>query len=260
MRAMALKIYNTLTRKKEIFETVTPGRVLIYVCGPTVYSKAHVGHAMSVIVFDVIRRYLEYRGYTVQHVMNYTDVDDKIIQRATVEGVDPLVIAERHIAEFGRHLDELNVLTPTLTPRATREISEMIRMIEELIGEDYAYVSDGDVFFDVARFEGYGKLSGRRLDEMEPGARVEVNRQKRSPLDFALWKSARADEIGWDSPWGRGRPGWHIECSAMSARYLGNEIDIHGGGNDLVFPHHENEIAQTEALTRRKFARYWVHN
>lgn len=257
---MALKIYNTLTRKKEEFETIEPGKVRMYVCGPTVYNKAHIGHAMSALVFDIIRRYLEYCGYAVTFVMNFTDVDDKIIARANQQGVDPFLLAEQYIQEYQRHLDDLNVLPASINPRATREIDRIIAMISGLIESGHAYPAGGDVYFRVTRDPDYGKLSGRRLDDMQAGARIEVGELKEHPMDFALWKGAKPGEPAWDSPWGPGRPGWHIECSAMSLHHLGEQIDIHGGGNDLIFPHHENEIAQTESLTGKSFARYWVHN
>lgn len=257
---MTLRIYNTLTRKKEDFETIEPGVVRMYVCGPTVYAQAHVGHAMSVLVFDIIRRYLEQRGYRVLHVMNFTDVDDKIIQAAAQEGVDPFDLAERYIHEFRVHLAEFNVLEATVNPRATSEMPQIIHMITRLVEKDLAYQADGDVYFRVECDPDYGKLSGRKLEDMQAGARIEVDTRKQNPMDFALWKAAKPGEPAWDSPWGAGRPGWHIECSAMNLTHLGEQIDIHGGGNDLVFPHHENEIAQTESLTGRFFARYWVHN
>lgn len=257
---MSIKIYNTLTRKKETFQTLKPDQVSMYVCGPTVYDQAHVGHAMSVLVFDIIRRYLEFRGYQVKHVTNYTDVDDKIIQRAAVEGVDSLEIAERYIEEFDQHLKDLNVLPATEYPRATEEIGEIIKAVEELIDKSYAYEVEGDVYYRVEKFSDYGKLSGRRIEDMEAGSRVGVDARKEHPMDFALWKAAKPGEPSWESPWGEGRPGWHIECSVMTLEHLGDHIDIHGGGNDLVFPHHENEIAQSEALTGERFATYWVHN
>jgi len=257
---MSLRIYNTLTRRKEEFIPLQPGQVLMYVCGPTVYDKAHVGHAMSALVFDIIHRYLEYRGYSVRHVMNYTDVDDKIIQRANREGVDPIQLAEHYIDEFKQHLRDLNIKPATVYPRATHEIGQIIAMIEELSRKGYAYVVEGDVYFRVTRDADYGRLSGRKLEDMQAGARIGVDERKEHPMDFALWKAAKAGEPAWDSPWGPGRPGWHIECSAMNLHHLGEQIDIHGGGNDLVFPHHENEIAQTESLTDKPFARYWVHN
>ncbi|MCJ7657707.1 MAG: cysteine--tRNA ligase [Anaerolineales bacterium] len=257
---MALRIYNTLTRKKETFETLVPGEVSIYVCGPTVYDNAHVGHAMSAIVFDIIRRYLEYCGYNIHHVMNYTDVDDKIIQRANQAGIEPVKLAESYINEFDQHLKDLNVLPASVNPRATEEIDNIIAMVNGLVERGYAYAGDGDVYFSVASDEAYGKLSWRRLEDMEAGARIEIDERKRNPMDFVLWKASKPGEPAWESPWGPGRPGWHIECSAMNLRHLGEQIDIHGGGNDLIFPHHENEIAQTECLTGKSFARYWVHN
>jgi cysteinyl-tRNA synthetase len=255
-----LKIYNTLTRQKEDFETIEPGKVRMYVCGLTVYDKAHVGHAMSAIVFDIIRRYLEYRGYEVIHVMNYTDVDDKIIQRANQLETDPLELAEKYIDQYNQQLKALNILPATINPRATDEIPQIVSMIRELGEGDYAYEVDGDVYFRVNRFKEYGKLSGRKLEDMHTGVRIGVDERKENPVDFALWKASKPDEPAWDSPWGKGRPGWHIECSAMSMHHLGEQIDIHGGGNDLIFPHHENEIAQTESITGKSFARYWVHN
>ena len=257
---MALRIYNTLTRQKEDFETLEPGRVSMYICGPTVYSKAHVGHAMSALVFDTIRRYLEFRGYKVRYVMNYTDVDDKIITRAQEEGRDPFDLAEGYIQEFQANLQALNVMPATVNPRATQEMEYIIRMIQNLGEEGYAYHADGDVYFRVTRDEDYGKLSKRRLEDMQAGARISVDERKEHPMDFALWKRTKPGEPAWDSPWGKGRPGWHIECSAMNLHHHGEQIDIHGGGNDLIFPHHENEIAQTESLTGKPFARYWVHN
>ena len=257
---MALRIYSTLSRKKEDFETIEPGKVTMYVCGPTVYDKAHVGHAMSALVFDIIRRYLEYRGYQVRHAMNYTDVDDKIINRANQIGMEPVKLAEKYIDEFAKHLEDLNILPATVYPRATHEIPYIIKLITQLGEEGYAYDVDGDVYFRVSRDEDYGKLSSRQLEDMQAGARVNVDERKENPMDFALWKSSKSGEPAWESPWGKGRPGWHIECSAMSMNHLGEQIDIHGGGNDLVFPHHENEIAQTESATGKPFARYWVHN
>lgn len=257
---MTLRIFNTLTRKTEDFQTLEPGVVKMYVCGPTVYNKAHVGHAMSALIFDIIRRYLEFRGYKVIHVMNFTDVDDKIINRAAQLGMDPFVLAEGYIQEFRKNLADLNILPPTITPRATQEIEGIITMIEGLIQKGYAYPMDGDVYFRVQKDDDYGRLSGRKIEDMQAGARIDVDERKENPMDFALWKSARPGEPYWGSPWGNGRPGWHIECSAMNLHHLGEQIDIHGGGNDLVFPHHENEIAQSESLTGKTFARYWVHN
>ena len=257
---MALRIYSTLSRQKEDFQTIEPGKVTMYVCGPTVYGKAHVGHAMSALVFDIIRRYLEYRGYQVRHAMNYTDVDDKIINRANQLGIDPIKLAEKYIDEYSQHLIDLHILPATVYPRATHEISNIIKLITRLGEEGYAYEVDGDVYFRVNMDKDYGKLSSRHLEDMQAGARVDVDERKEHPMDFALWKSSKPGEPAWDSPWGKGRPGWHIECSAMSMHHLGEQIDIHGGGNDLIFPHHENEIAQTESATGKTFARYWVHN
>lgn len=257
---MSLRIYNTLTRKKDTFETLQSGQVLMYVCGPTVYDKAHVGHAMSALVFDIIRRYLEYHNYQVKHVMNYTDVDDKIIQRANKLGIDPFELASGYIQEFQQHLKDLNILPATINPYATQEIDQIIKMIKGLIERGYGYSVDGNVYFRVLKDEDYGRLSRRRLEDMQAGARIDVDERKENPMDFALWKAARRCEPSWESPWGKGRPGWHIECSAMSLHHLGEQIDIHGGGNDLIFPHHENEIAQTESLTGKPFTRYWVHN
>jgi cysteinyl-tRNA synthetase len=253
-------VYNTLTRDKTEFETLEPGKVRMYVCGPTVYDSAHVGHAMSALVFDIVRRYLTYKGYDVHHVMNFTDVDDKIIARAKQLGVDPAELAEKYIAEFRKNLADLNILPATENPRATNEIDRIIDMVARLLESDAAYVADGDVYFRVEKDADYGKLSGRKLAEMNAGARIRVDDRKENPMDFAIWKSAKPGEPAWDSPWGKGRPGWHIECSAMNLDHLGPQIDIHGGGNDLIFPHHENEIAQTEALTGKPFARYWMHN
>jgi cysteinyl-tRNA synthetase len=257
---MSLQVYSTLSRKKEPFETIEPKRVRLYVCGPTVYDKAHVGHAMSALVFDIIRRYLQYRGYEVKHVMNYTDVDDKIINRANKLGCDPFELAETYIQQYAQHLKDLNILPATINPRATREMDEILKLISDLIAKGFAYEAGGDVYYRVEKKADYGKLSGRKLDDMRAGARIEVDERKENPLDFALWKAAKEGEPAWDSPWGKGRPGWHIECSAMSGAHLGEQIDIHGGGNDLIFPHHENEIAQSEAHTGKQFARYWIHN
>jgi cysteinyl-tRNA synthetase len=257
---MTLKIYNTLTHKKEEFETLQPGVVKMYVCGPTVYSKAHVGHAMSAMIFDIIRRYLEYRGYEMNYLLNFTDVDDKIIARANQQGVDPFQLAEGYIRDYEQNLSDLNIKPATLNPRATQEIDQIIEMIAGLIEKGYAYPIQGDVYFRVTKDKDYGKLSGRKIEDMQAGSRIEIDDRKEHPMDFALWKAARPDEPSWDCPWGKGRPGWHIECSAMNLHHHGEQIDIHGGGNDLVFPHHENEIAQTESLTGKPFARYWVHN
>ena len=256
-----LKIYNTLTRKTEEFQTLEPGVVKMYVCGVTVYNDAHVGHAMSAIVFDIVRRYLEYRGYNVRHVMNYTDVDDKIINRANQLGEDPLKLSARYIADYAADLKSLNVLPATSNPQVSTTMPLIIQFIEGLIQKGHAYAAqNGDVYFRVTSDDDYGRLSGRKLDDMQAGARIEVGEQKEHPMDFALWKAAKPGEISWDSPWGKGRPGWHIECSAMNLAELGEQIDIHGGGNDLIFPHHENEIAQSECYTGKEFSRYWIHN
>ncbi|HSQ40164.1 MAG TPA: cysteine--tRNA ligase, partial [Anaerolineales bacterium] len=251
-----IRVYNTLTRKTEEFQTLEPGVVKMYVCGVTVYSDAHVGHAMSALVFDVIRRYLEYRGYKVRHVMNYTDVDDKIINRANQLGEDPFQLAQRYIKDYDQNLRDLNILPATSNPRATQTMKEIQAMVQGLIDKGYAYAAEnGDVYFRVTKDDDYGKLSGRKLDDMQAGARIEVGEAKEHPMDFALWKAAKPGEPAWESPWGKGRPGWHIECSAMNLAELGEQIDIHGGGNDLIFPHHENEIAQTECFTGHPFAR-----
>ncbi len=257
---MSIQLYNTLTNKKEPLETLEPGKIRMYVCGPTVYNKAHIGHAMSAMVFDNIRRYLEYRGYEVQFAMNFTDVDDKIIKRANEMGVDPFKLAEGYIDDFQKDMKDLNIKPATFNPRATQEIDEIIRIVQGLVDKGYAYPLDGDVYFRVRKDPGYGKLSGRNVDDMRSGFRKEVDDRKEDPLDFALWKSAKPGEPAWDSPWGPGRPGWHIECSAMNHHLFGDSIDIHGGGNDLIFPHHENEIAQSECFTGKPFARYWMHN
>ena len=257
---MSIQLYNTLTNKKEPLETLEPGKVKMYVCGPTVYNKAHIGHAMSAMVFDIIRRYMEYRGYEVQFAMNFTDVDDKIIKRANEMGVDPFKLAEGYIEDFQQDMKDLNIKPATYNPRATQEIGEIIKIVQGLVDKGYAYPLDGDVYFRVRKDPGYGKLSGRNIDDMRSGFRKEVDDRKEDPLDFALWKSAKPGEPSWESPWGPGRPGWHIECSAMNHHLFGDSIDIHGGGNDLIFPHHENEIAQSECFTGKPFARYWMHN
>ena len=256
-----IRVYNTLSRRKEPFVTIERGLVRMYVCGVTPYDSAHVGHGMSLLAFDIIRRYLEHCGYQVRHIQNFTDIDDKIIARASVEGIAPDALTTRFIAEWETQSSALNVLPATQYPRATDEIGPIVAMVERLIERGHAYAVDGDVYFRVRSFPGYGKLSHRELDDLLSGARIEIDERKDDPLDFALWKAAKPGEPHWDSPWGPGRPGWHIECSAMSSTYLGGQIDIHGGGADLVFPHHENEIAQSEAfLGVEPFARYWVHN
>jgi len=257
---MTLRIYNTLTGKKEEFLSLRGKEVGMYACGVTVYDLCHIGHARSAIVFDVIYRYFRYRGYNVIFVRNFTDIDDKIIKRATEEGVDYRTIAEKYIEEFNIDMGGLGLERPSFEPKATDHISGMIDLISTLIEKGVAYQREGDVFFSVEKFKGYGKLSGRNLEEMQAGARVEIDEKKENPLDFALWKSSKPGEPFWNSPWGEGRPGWHIECSVMSQKYLGETFDIHGGGKDLIFPHHENEIAQSEAATGKPFARYWIHN
>jgi cysteinyl-tRNA synthetase len=257
---MPIQIYNTLTRTKEPLETLTPGVVKLYVCGVTVYDQAHIGHAMSALVFDMIRRYLEFRGYDVLHVVNFTDVDDKIINRANALGRDPQQLADEYAVEFLEDLAALNILPANIYPRATATMPEIIHFIAELIASGHAYEAGGDVYFRVTSDPEYGKLSGRSVQDMIAGTRFEVDERKEHPADFALWKAAKPREPAWESPWSDGRPGWHIECSAMNLKHLGEQIDIHGGGNDLIFPHHENEIAQTESLTHRPFARFWVHN
>ena len=257
---MPLTIYNTLSGKKEPFQPLREGKVGMYVCGVTVYDLSHIGHARAAIVFDVIFRYLKYKGYEVTYVRNYTDVDDKIINRANKEGVSARDIAERYIAEYDRDMEALKVETPTFTPRATEHIPEMIQLIERLLEHGYGYEIEGDVYYAVSKFSSYGKLSGKNIEQLQAGARVEVDERKKDPLDFALWKASKPGEPAWDCPWGQGRPGWHIECSAMGQRFLGETFDIHGGGADLVFPHHENEIAQAEGATGKPFVRYWLHN
>lgn len=257
---MSLCVYNTLSQQKEEFLPLEPGWVRMYVCGPTVYDESHVGHARAAVVFDVIYRYLRFRGYEVTYVRNYTDVDDKIIARALKEGKSAREVAEYYIADYDRDMERLAVARPTQTPRVTETIPEIIWLVQRLLDKGFAYEANGDVFYAVRRFPGYGKLSKRSLDEMEAGARVEINEAKQDPLDFALWKASKPGEPSWDSPWGPGRPGWHIECSVMSAKFLGETFDIHGGGRDLIFPHHENEIAQSEAAFGKPMARYWLHN
>ncbi len=257
---MSLRIYNTLSGKVEEFVPVNPPHVLIYTCGVTVYDDSHVGHGRSLIVFDVLRRFLEHMGYKVNFVRNFTDVDDKIINRAKSECVDFMTIANRYIASYYIDMGNIRVKPANVEPRVTEHMQEIIEVIKGLIEKGYAYESGGDVYFSVSSFPDYGKLSKRNIEELEAGARIEPSEKKKNPLDFALWKSAKAGEPSWDSPWGPGRPGWHTECVAMIFKHLGQTIDIHGGGLDLIFPHHENEIAQAEALTGKPFARYWVHN
>ncbi|WP_457567620.1 cysteine--tRNA ligase [Desulfurobacterium sp.] len=255
-----IKVYNTLTEKKEEFVPIENKKIKMYVCGPTVYDDAHIGHARSAIVFDVIRRWFEHRGYTVTFVRNYTDVDDKIIKRANEKGITWKEIAEKYIKSFEEDMEALNVKEPSVKPKVTEHIPEIIEMVKGLIEKGHAYEADGDVYFAVETFPEYGKLSKRKTDELMAGARIAPGEKKRNPLDFALWKKSKNGEPGWNSPWGVGRPGWHIECSAMSMKYLGETMDIHGGGLDLIFPHHENEIAQSESYTGKQFVNYWMHN
>ena len=257
---MGLVVHNTLTRKKEPFQPLKEGRVGMYVCGPTVYDHPHLGHARAAVAFDVIRRAFEFLGYTVIYVRNVTDVDDKIIARANEEARSPWEVAEEYTRSYDEQMGALGVRPPNITPLATGHISDMIRLIERLIENGHAYVVEGDVWYAIESFSAYGKLSNRTLDDVRAGERVEPDPRKRNPLDFALWKAAKPGEPSWPSPWGEGRPGWHIECSAMSAKYLGDTFDVHGGGQDLIFPHHENEIAQSEASSGRPFARVWLHN
>ncbi|NLK00957.1 MAG: cysteine--tRNA ligase [Clostridia bacterium] len=255
-----MKVFNTLTDGKEDFIPHKDKEVTMYVCGPTTYNYIHLGNARPMVVFDTIRRFLEYIGYKVTYVQNFTDIDDKIIDRAAEKGQDPFKLAEKYIDEYFHDAEKLKVKMADFHPRVTQNMNEIIEMVQNLIANGCAYEVSGDVYFDVSSFKTYGKLSGRSLDDLKCGARVEIDAKKNNPLDFAVWKASKEGEPGWESPWGRGRPGWHIECSAMSIKYLGTEIDIHGGGYDLVFPHHENEIAQAEACTRKPFVRYWIHN
>ncbi|WP_219701148.1 cysteine--tRNA ligase [Clostridioides difficile] len=255
-----MKVYNTLTRTKEEFVPLEEGKVKMYVCGPTVYNYIHIGNARPFIIFDTLRRYLEYRGYDVTYVQNFTDVDDKIINRSHEEGISPEEVAAKYIKEYFVDCDGLGIKRATVHSQVTDNIQQIIEFIKELEDKGYAYAVNGDVYFDTNKFEGYGKLSGQKQEDLEAGARIEVNDQKRHPMDFVLWKAKKEGEPGWDSPWGEGRPGWHIECSVMSKRYLGETIDIHAGGQDLTFPHHENEIAQSEARSGKTFSKYWMHN
>ncbi|MCC0642285.1 MULTISPECIES: cysteine--tRNA ligase [unclassified Clostridioides] len=255
-----MKVYNTLTRAKEEFVPLEEGKVKMYVCGPTVYNYIHIGNARPFIIFDTLRRYLEYRGYDVTYVQNFTDVDDKIINRSHEEGISPEEVATKYIKEYFVDCDGLGIKRATVHPQVTDNIQQIIDFIKELEDKGYAYAVNGDVYFDTNKFEGYGKLSGQKQEDLEAGSRIEVNDQKRHPMDFVLWKAKKEGEPGWESPWGEGRPGWHIECSVMSKRYLGETIDIHAGGQDLTFPHHENEIAQSEARSGKTFSKYWMHN
>ena len=255
-----MKLYNTLTRQKEEFVPLNEGEVRIYSCGPTVYDYFHIGNARPFIIFDTLRRYMEYKGYKVIFVQNFTDIDDKMINRANEESITVKELGDRFIEEYFRDADALGIKRATFHPRATEHIDDMIAFIQKLIQKGMAYEAQGDVYFDTSVLEDYGKLSGQRLEELEAGARVDVEEGKKNPMDFALWKVQKPGEPAWDSPWGRGRPGWHIECSVMAIKYLGETIDIHSGGQDLIFPHHENEIAQSEGATGKPFARYWLHN
>jgi len=257
---MPLRVYDTLTGEKREFHPVRPGRVGIYVCGMTVQDRPHVGHLRSSLSGDLMRRYLLHLGYEVDYVYNFTDVDDKIIDKASKEGVEYLAVSERNIEAYLRQAERHNIMRATHYPRATRHIEEILALIGTLVEKGYAYAAGGDVYFEVRKKPDYGKLSGRNVDDMRSGARIEIGEAKRDPLDFALWKGAKPGEPAWESPWGPGRPGWHIECSAMSMKYLGEHFDIHGGGQDLIFPHHENEIAQSEAATEKPFANFWTEN
>jgi cysteinyl-tRNA synthetase len=253
-------LYNTLTQKKEELVPYSENKIKMYVCGPTVYSSAHLGHARAAVTFDVIERFLSYIGYEVTYVRNFTDIDDKIIQKANEAGVPAQEISEKYIQEYKEDMASIGVKPPTIQPKVTEHVPEIIEMIGRIIDNGHAYQSGGDVFFSVKKFNGYGKLSRRDPDDMMAGSRIDINEKKEDPLDFALWKGAKPGEPFWESPWGNGRPGWHIECSLMSTKYLGESFDIHGGGKDLIFPHHENEIAQSEAATGKPFAKYWIHN
>ena len=255
-----MKLYNTMSMQKEEFVPIEPGKVRMYACGPTVYNYIHVGNARPIIMFDVLRRYLEYRGYEVTFVQNFTDVDDKIIKRANEEGISSEEVAKKYIAEYFTDAHALGVREATVHPKATENIQQIIDLITTLIDKGYAYEVNGDVYYRTLKFKDYGKLSHQPIEDLQSGARIDVNDIKENPLDFALWKAAKPGEPSWDSPWGKGRPGWHIECSAMSNRYLGKTIDIHCGGQDLIFPHHENEIAQSECCNGAPFAHYWMHN
>ena len=254
-----MKLYNTLSRTKEEFQPLNDKVVNMYVCGPTVYNYIHIGNARAFIVFDTVRRYLEYKGYKVNYVQNFTDIDDKIIKRAQEENVTTKELAEKYIHEYFKDADNLGIKRATVHPKATEHIEDIVKFIKILIDKGYAYVVNGNVYFETAKFKDYGKLSHKNIEELQAGARIEINEEKKNPLDFVLWKAQKPGEPAWDSPWGRGRPGWHIECSVMSTKYLGKTLDIHAGGPDLIFPHHENEIAQSEALYGQQFSKYWMH-
>ena len=257
---MSILLYNTQTKTKEVFTPLVPGQVSMYVCGVTVYDDCHLGHARSALTFDIIKRYLDFSGYKVTYVRNFTDIDDKILNRAEKDGLAWNEISERYIQNFYRDMGAIGISKPSAEPRATEHMQDILNMVEGLVSKGMAYQLEGDVYFSVKKFSSYGKLSGKNLEELQAGARVEVDVRKHDPMDFALWKASKPGEPSWESPWGKGRPGWHIECSAMSVATLGPTFDIHGGGKDLIFPHHENEIAQSCAYTGEQFARYWVHN
>ena len=258
---MSLMIHNTLTNRKEEFIPIEKGKVKLYVCGVTVYDDIHMGHARSMIVFDMVTRYLRYCGYQVTHVTNFTDVDDKIIRRANEEGIDALVLSTRYIQRYFEDVVKLGINKADIYPKASESMDDIIQMVQEIIDNGFGYVTpDGSVYFSIDKVKSYGRLTNQKLEDMESSGRIASDENKKNPMDFAIWKAAKPDEISWESPWGKGRPGWHIECSAMIRHYLGNKIDIHGGGNDLIFPHHENEILQTEAVTGEPLANYWMHN
>ena len=254
-----MKVFNTLTRRKEEFVTLVPGEVKMYVCGPTVYDLFHIGNARTFIVFDTIRRYLEFRGYKVSFVQNFTDIDDKMIRRANNEAITVKALGDKYIKEYYKDADGLRLKRATVNPRATEFIDQIIHFVQGLIDKGYAYEVNGDVYFSTKNFKGYGKLSGQNIEDLQAGARIDIDERKKDPMDFAVWKAQKVGEPAWKSPWGMGRPGWHIECSCMAKNLLGETIDIHAGGSDLIFPHHENEVAQSEALTGKSFANYWIH-
>ncbi|HUX60622.1 MAG TPA: cysteine--tRNA ligase [Ignavibacteriaceae bacterium] len=254
-----LSIYNTLTKRKEEFKPINPPSISMYVCGPTVYDYFHIGNARSFIMADVIRRYLEFKGFSVKYVMNLTDVDDKIIKKSLQEKKETKFISENYVEAFFEDIHKLKIKPANIYPKATEHMDDIVKLIEELEAKHFAYNINGNVFYDVSKFKDYGKLSGKKINELESGSRIEINEEKKNPLDFSLWKKAKIGEPYWNSPWGNGRPGWHIECSAMSCKHLGKTFDIHAGGNDLIFPHHENEIAQSEAANDKKFVNYWIH-
>jgi cysteinyl-tRNA synthetase len=254
-----MKVYNTLTKQKEEFIPIIPGEVKMYVCGPTVYNFFHIGNGRTFIVFDTIRRYLEYRGYKVEFIQNFTDIDDKMINKANDEGITVKELGDKYINEYYQDADALNIERASVNPRATEYIKDIIKFVEELIAADFAYEVDGDVYYSTKKFSNYGQLAGQNLEDLQAGARISVDERKKDPMDFAIWKAQKPGEPAWESPWGLGRPGWHIECSCMAKKLLGDTIDIHAGGMDLKFPHHENEIAQSEAVTGKKFANYWLH-